>query len=328
LVLAIKIQICGKHIEIAAVGRELFGSEAEKLLGRQALGIGGGEEGVKIYYPPSGIVTAEAVPILAVAAQLATEDASCQKLIQPQALFLPCSVCGTLNVAVVAEAKDSVLAEIVPGTGVVRIDQRDIAIRGGEIGILFQCFGICIQGPQELFVRHLPTAEALGQGSDLLCKPLPPLGMELGHSLRYREKEDLLYIINTSLGQGIEDTHRVDLVTEEFHTHRLTHTGRENVHDTASDGELSHTLYQLASAIAAGKQLLQKGLNGQLHTAVQTQGTVQKPLLWHGTHGQGLVGANQKGTALLGQGVEQLDTLVLPLSGNTCDAVEGPVSYR
>ena len=314
-------QVLDRRLQAGQEGGKLLGGDGQQLPGRR--GVGGGGKGVQI---DQGEVLQFAEELGKGEGQPGTGGVQLPLLQQSFGVLLqlPLVALGPVgNPGRLIENHAGVGGEVVGGAGLLRVDQGEVAVQGGEGAPLGDGLAVLLQSGGQLPV---PVLEGLGrQFFHFFAQTSEAAGRELRKDLGGGEEEGGLDVFRPALGGGVKDPHGVHLIPEEFRPDRAVHAGRKYVQNPAPKGELANPLHLLAPDVPGGGQGF--GQLVQLEAAAQLQFQAapfqQRP--GHGPLEQSFHGGHQEGVFPAGQPLYQGQPPVLPLAGEGGGVVEGEV---
>ena len=174
--------------------------------------------------------------------------------------------------AALAEEHRRIRGQVVDAGGDLRVDGRQIPVRGRRGRAAPQPLRVLPQGLDDPLRLLLFRASSVRQGGELLRQPRQAALRAVGQHLRRRKDQRGVHVPGPPLGGGVKGAHGVDLVVEELTAHRLVHQGGEHVQDAAPQGELAHALHLVAAGVPGGEQTLRQLPQLRLPPAVQGDG--------------------------------------------------------
>jgi hypothetical protein len=125
------------------------------LFGRELLGVLRGEERVEIGRAAAPEFGRQLLKRADELAQLARELAALEKRVEREAEVLGAGLGRALQIAVVAEKHVRVLRDIVRGRGEFGIDERHVAVGGGEEHVAAELLGVALERLDEARIGRL-----------------------------------------------------------------------------------------------------------------------------------------------------------------------------
>ena len=323
VVFAVVGQVARRRVQIAAVGGQLLGGDAQKLLRGQGLREGRGEEGVEEYTGLPGQALAEVLPGLLEVAQLPGQGAGGQHGVQIEPQLLGSGPLRAAQVAVVAEEHGAPGGDIVRQGAEFRVDQGHVPVRRREAQALLQLLAVGLQGGDEGSVGLSAALLPGDEGPQVGAQSGDALRMELRQGLRHGQDHRRFDIFRAPLAHGVEQAHGVQGIAKELGAHRRIQGRGIDVQYAAAHGELAHALHELGPGVARPDQARFQGVQIVIPAELQLQGAVQQGPGRDRTQAGGVQGGHQEPDLAPAQVVEAAQPLLLPAAGGGGGVVQG-----
>ena len=307
------VQVGDRRLQAGAKGGQLLGRHRQQAAGGHR--ISRQSEGVQIGRRPVG---QPGVELREGAGQYGAGAVQLPPLHQGLGILLQLPLVGLgplPHPAALRKEHTGVRRQVVGRRGQLGIDQRQIAVRGGEAPPLHQRLPVLPQSLDQLMPPRLlrPCGQLLQPG----CQPRRPSGRQMGQRLRRRQQHRPLHVLRPALGGGVEQPHSIQLVSEELRPHGLLHPWGVDIQDPAPQGKLSHAFHLVAPAVPGGGQCL-----SQLVQVIAPPGPQLRPgpvqlLRGQGPLKQSLHRRHQQGHLPRRHGPHQGQPPVLPLAGDS-----------
>ena len=328
VIFLIEREVRGRRIQIAAVGRQLLGRDIHEQRRLQALRVARGEERVEERRAVPGHAAAQLLPVCGKIAQLAAQQAGLQQAVEHHAQLLLRALRAAAQVAVVAEEHQRLGGQVVRGAGELRIDEGLIAVGRREGKAAPQRVGVGLQRAHQSLVRRFAAALAGQQAVQLPRQPLDAAGVQGRQRLGHGQDDELVGIFDAPLRDGVKIAHGVDLVAEEFQTHRALLCRGEDVHDAAAHAELARALHEGAAGVARVQQAGDQLVQFELRAGQQAHRGGEQLRLRHRPQGKRLERRQEQGRFAARQIVKAAQALLLPAARDGGGVIKHQVARR
>ena len=145
---------------------------------------------------------------------------------------------------------------ILHGGGCFRINQSHIPVRCRMMDTVSVFFQIFFQSGDQSFIDVFAPLLPGDHGLQIFAQTGNASWVQTGLGFRHGKHRHQLRILRSALGCRVEIAHGIQFITEKFRAEGLLSGGRENIQNSAPDGELTGTFHHAAAAVARRAETL------------------------------------------------------------------------